>query len=322
MNPTGPVVTLGETMMVFNGPPDAPLGVHAPTTATFAGAESNVAIGLARLGHPVRHLTVLGDDPFGHAIHRALCGEGVDVSGVTFDPHHPTGVMFKNRLRAAEPEVLYYRSTSAFAHASPATFPSTLWRDARLIYLTGITPALSSTCLELIRHVLADAAQHKIPAWLDANYRRKLWLDESTFRTTIRPLIPQIDLLLMGAEESHLLSGRREPHDVVSELIGEIRGHQLVLRTPDHHSIFAHPTGTDRATAPALPHLVDPVGAGDAFGAGLLSARLEHLAPTDALRRAHACAALVCQSHGDWEALPTRLELDGFFNTATSNVRR
>jgi 2-dehydro-3-deoxygluconokinase len=291
-------------MMVFNGPPDAPLGVHAAATATFAGAESNVAIGLARLGHPVRHLTAFGDDPFGRAIHRTLRGEGVDVSGATFDPNHPTGVMFKNRLRASDPEVFYYRSTSAFAHATPATFAPTLWRDAHLIYLTGITPALSATCLDLIRHVLADAAQHQIPVWLDANYRAKLWPDESTFRATIRPLLPQIDLLLMGAEETRLLSGRSEPRDVIADLSGQIRGQQLAMRTQYRDSVFFHPACTEHCHAPGLRNLVDPVGAGDAFAAGLLSAQLERLHPADALRRAHACAALVCQSHGDWEGFP------------------
>src|SRR6266700_5416608 len=101
------IVTLGEPMMVFNGPPGARIGVGTTMHATFAGAESNVAIGLARLGHEVRFLSVLGDDAFGHTIARSLRGEGVDISGLQFSSEHPTGVMFKNRWPGDEPEVYY-----------------------------------------------------------------------------------------------------------------------------------------------------------------------------------------------------------------------
>src|SRR6266480_2988014 len=97
------VVTIGEAMMVFNGPGGVPLGAGTPLQATFAGAECNLAIGLARLGHRVRFLTVLGDDVFGQSIFKTLRGEGVDVSGVQFSKDHPTGVMFKNR-HLREPE--------------------------------------------------------------------------------------------------------------------------------------------------------------------------------------------------------------------------
>src|SRR5258705_8602819 len=127
MNDSGPVVTIGEAMMVFNGPADAPVGVGSSLAATFAGAESNVAIALARLGHPVRYLSAVGDDPFGQAIVKGLRGEGVDVTGVRVAGDRPTGVMFKNRWPGDEPQVLYYRNTSAFAGASVATFDASLW---------------------------------------------------------------------------------------------------------------------------------------------------------------------------------------------------
>src|SRR4051812_5941913 len=123
------IVTLGEPMMVFNGPPDAPIAPGTALHATFAGAESNVAIGLARLGHPVRYLSVLGDDPFGHSIAKSLRGEGVDTAAIRFSPSHPTGVMFKNRWPGDRPEVHYYRNTSAFARDAADRFDAALWRD-------------------------------------------------------------------------------------------------------------------------------------------------------------------------------------------------
>src|ERR1051326_9050977 len=99
-------------MMVFNGPPGRPIAVGSPLTATFAGAGSNVAIGLARLGHRVRCLTVLGDDLFGHTIAGRLTDEGIDTRGVCFAGEHPTGVMFKNFTGgSAALDVFYYRNT-------------------------------------------------------------------------------------------------------------------------------------------------------------------------------------------------------------------
>src|SRR3954467_8405203 len=134
MGAGGPVVTIGEAMMVFNGTPDSPVGVGSLLSATFAGAESNVAIGLARLGHRVRFLSVLGDDPFGRGIVKSLRGEGGDGEGGKMwgergvggggrrGGEGPRGVMFKNRWPGDEPQVFYYRSTSAFARAGVETF--------------------------------------------------------------------------------------------------------------------------------------------------------------------------------------------------------
>src|SRR4051812_29831867 len=159
------VVTIGEVMMVFNGPPDAPMGVHSTVCATFAGAEANVAIGLARLGHSARFISAVGDDIFGHAIVRSLRGEGVNVSGVRLSREHPTGVMFKDRHDPERPDVLYYRRGPAFAHTTTATFDPT-WRRAGLIFLTGITPALSAGCAKLLHDIVRDARSHQIPVWL------------------------------------------------------------------------------------------------------------------------------------------------------------
>src|SRR5258706_1437374 len=126
------IVTIGEPMMVFNGPADVPISVGASLRATFAGAESNVAIGLARLGHAVRYLTVLGDDTFGHAIAKSLRGEGVDVSAVRLSAAHPTRGMVKNTWPGDEPEGMYYRKQSAFAHVDEGTVDGELWREARV----------------------------------------------------------------------------------------------------------------------------------------------------------------------------------------------
>jgi 2-dehydro-3-deoxygluconokinase len=303
------IVTLGESMMVFNGPAGVPMGPGTPLHSTFAGAESNFAIGLARLGHAVRFLTVLGDDPFGHAIHKALRGEGVDVSGVQFSAAHPTGVMFKNRWLGDEPEVFYYRNTSAFAHSIAETFGPELWRDAELIYLTGITPALSPTCLELFARVIEDAAARDIPVWLDPNYRRKLWSAER-FGETIARFLPKIDAILPGAAEAQMLTGKNDPGEMACKLMG--MGAKNVVIKGGERAVAYTIDGTASVEACGIDRVIDPIGAGDAFAAGYLSGHLDKLPLAERLQRAHAAAAMVCMTQGDWEGLPTRGQLERF----------
>jgi 2-dehydro-3-deoxygluconokinase len=312
------VVTIGEAMMVFNGPPDAPLGVHAPVSATFAGAEANVAIGLARLGHSARVISAVGDDIFGHAILRSLRGEGVNVSGVRLSSDRPTGVMFKDRHDPGRPDVLYYRRGSAFAHTTTETFDPT-WRRAGLIYVTGITPALSPGCDKLIHDIVRDARSHQIPVWLDPNFRSKLW-DPVHFTSVLTALLPYVDTLLPNEEEARLLTGYVEPKDVAKAFFDKgVR--QVVLKAGDRGA-FAFSAGEEaHCDRFPLARVVDPIGAGDAFDAGYLSGHLDGLRPSNCLRRAHAVAALVCTTLGDWEGLPTRAQLDRFLAGPTDDQR-
>jgi 2-dehydro-3-deoxygluconokinase len=304
--------------MVFNGAADGPISVGGSVVATFAGAEANVAIGLARLGHSVRYLSALGDDLFGRAIARGLRGEGVDVSAVKFSAEHPTGVMFKNRWPGDEPEVLYYRRHSAFAHADARMFDAELWRDARVIYLTGITPALSKGCLALMREVLADAKARGIPVWLDPNYRRKLWSADA-FRETIAEMLPQVDTVLPGLMEGRLLTGKNEPGEIACALMG-MGVTNVVLKAGDGGAMVYTKDGLAAATTMVdIGRVVDPIGAGDGFAAGYLSAHLDGLPAQDSLARAHAVAAMVCITHGDWEGLPDRQQLARFVNGAEAN---
>ena len=303
------IVTMGEAMMVFNGPADRPLGVGSSADVTFAGAESNVAIGLARLGHEVRYLSVFGADLFGREIVTRLRGEGVDVSGVQFSSERPTAVMVKSRRAEEEPEVFYYRSTSAFAAAGPRTFDPRLWRGADVVYLTGITPGLSASCLALFRHVIADARAHGIPVWLDPNYRSKLWGREA-FREAIVGALPDVEVILPGYSEAELLTGKGELREIVNAL-REAGVKDVIVKAPEFAAAFTR-RGESCLQSWDVGRVVDPIGAGDAFAAGYLSGEMEGLITAGSLHRAHALAAKVVTTRGDWEGLPTLGELERF----------
>jgi 2-dehydro-3-deoxygluconokinase len=303
------IVTLGEAMMVFNGPPAEPLGLGATLRATFAGAESNVAIGLARLGHGVRYLSAVGDDPFGQAIVRALRGEGVDVTAVRVTADRPTGVMFKNRWPGDEPQVLYYRAGSAFAAAGPDAFDAKLWRDATFVFLTGITPALSPSCAALARSIAEDAHARGVPVWLDPNYRKKLWPPDA-FRRSMSELMPFVDTVLPGVAEGEMITGKSDVGEIACKLMG-MGAKQVVVKGATGAAAYSA-DGVVTADAFDVGRIVDPIGAGDAFTAGYLSATIDGLPTAERLRRAHATAAMVCMTNGDWEGLPTRVQLEAF----------
>jgi 2-dehydro-3-deoxygluconokinase len=205
---------------------------------------------------------------------------------------------------------LYYRNTSAFAGASVGTFDPALWRDARVVYVSGITPALSASCLELFRFVLTDAKARGIAVWLDPNYRRKLWTPDM-FRETLVPLLANVDTILPSLAEGEMLTGKVEPGEVACRLMG--MGVANVVIKAGEEGAVAYTQGETASAPPfGLERVVDPIGAGDGFAAGYLSGWLEGIAVEERLRRGHAVAAHVCLTHGDWEGLPTRGQIEKF----------
>ena len=304
------IVTLGEAMMVFNGPPNAPLGAGAAATATFAGAEVNLALAAARLGHSVRWLGAVGDDVFGRAIVKGARGEGVDVSQVQISTEAPTGVLFKSARGWAEPEVLYYRAGSAFSRLSADSFAPDVWRGAKFVFISGITPALSQSCRELWFEIIRDARAHGAKIWLDPNYRGKLWPVEE-FRATLLAVLPLVDRILPSREEGELLTGETEPASIARALMQAGAGSVALKNGAAGAHLFDGESEIFRAPF-VLDRIVDPIGAGDAFAAGLLSGFLDELSPSSALERAHALGAMACLQTGDWEGAPRREELELF----------
>ena len=278
---------------------------------------------MSRLGWPagasVRWLSVLGDDPFGRRIFKTLRGEGVDVSRVRWSSAAPTAVMFKSRRGYAEPLVHYYRAGSALSRAGAAEFVPDSWRDAKVLLLTGITPALSEGCLALVRTMMSDARANAIEVWFDPNYRRKLWSQEHA-RETLTELLPQVDCVLASVAEGELLTGEPKP-DLIARALRDRGPAHVVIKAGEQGAYGLN--GPQECFVPAvnLRELVDPIGAGDGFTAGYLSAWLEQRPIQECLQRGNAVGAMVCQTDGDWEGLPTQSELKAFLSNSTESNR-
>ncbi|MEQ3549027.1 sugar kinase [Pseudonocardia nematodicida] len=293
---TGRVVTIGETMVALRGAGLMRLGSGFHTS--IAGAESNVAIGLARLGHPVTWAGRVGDDEGGELILRVLRAEGVETTVATRGPG-PTGlVLFEQRLPGVA-RVQYYRRESAGSALCPADVVEAVTPGTRLLHVTGITPALGAQPRAAVEAAVARARELAVPVSLDVNHRSRLWSAERASEV-LTPLAGAADVVIGSDDELDLVGGAGRLLEAgVAEVVTKLGADGASLRTAD-----------GRWTAPGnRVAVVDAVGAGDAFTAGYLSARLDGLAPADRLARGNACGAFAVATAGDWEGLPTRPDL-------------
>lgn len=295
------LVTLGEAMGAVSSAEPGPLASGAATRLSFAGAEATVAIGVSRLGHGAAWIGRVGDDPVGAMVLSGLRGESVDISGARVDPDVPTGLMLRERRTADRTRVTYYRRDLAGARLCPADVDAKLIAAARVLHLTGITPALSDTALAAVREAVRVAKAEGTAISIDVNYRALLWSrDESS--AVLGSLVPQADIVFAGPDEASLLVADDEPERMALAL--SALGPALAVLKLDDQGALAH-TGGNVLIQPAIPvTCVDPVGAGDAFVAGYLAATLDGSGAADCLRLAATCGAFAVSVAGDWEGLP------------------
>lgn len=303
MSATHDVLTFGESMVSFRS--DGPIVQGGAQLTRVAGAESNVAIGLARLGHSVAWAGRVGQDGFGRLIVRELRAEGVDTSHAMVDPSRPTGLMFVEQRTADLTQVDYRRSGSAGSGLHREDLQAALDAGPRLLHLTGITPALSGSARDCVAWAAETASAAGARVSLDVNYRSRLW-SRGQAREVLAPLAGHAAYVIASDDELDLVAAGSED-DAAADLLD--RGVQAVAvkRGPLGASVHTH---GGRVDLPALTiTAVDPIGAGDAFSAGYLSGVLDGLEPTECLRRGVAAGAFAASTRGDWEGAPTRAEL-------------
>ncbi|GAA4536851.1 sugar kinase [Pseudonocardia xishanensis] len=282
---------------------------HVSTmTLGIGGAESNVAIALARLGTSVAWIGRLGADSLGDRVVRELRAEGVEVHAVR-DPAAPTGLMLKERPPGGGVRVWYYRSQGAGARLSPSDVDDELVARASLLHVTGITPALGEAPAKAVAHAVAVARDAGVPVSVDVNHRATLWSDAEA-APVLRGLVESADVLFAGDDEARLVLGTdaTEPATLAAGL-ADLGPGEVVVKLGDRGALaLVGGLLVEQAAFPVT--LVDPVGAGDAFVGAYLAERVAGLDVPGRLRTAARAGALMCTVPGDWEALPTRALLD------------
>ena len=318
--PRPEVLCLGEGMVLFTGVGGELADPGTRLEVSIAGAEANVAAGLAHLGHDVEWYSKVGEDPFGAQILTFLRSRRVLIDGVVRDPERPTGVFFKSRSDGRT-DVFYYRLRSAAAGMEPSDVETLGLGGRRLLHVSGITAALSPSCDALmdllVRRGDLSHPPDQAPARpsggptvsLDVNYRRGLWsVDEAAPR--LLELAGAADIVFVGRDEAETLWGTRTAEDV-RELLPQVP--ELVIKDADVGATYISSEACVFVPSLAVD-VVDPVGAGDAFAAGFLSAWLREADVTEGMRLGHALAAVVLQDHSDLPPLPPLQQIRNFIS--------
>jgi len=311
------VVTFGEAMVLLLAEPGLPLAEATTYRRQVAGAESTVAVGLARLGVPVGWFGRTGDDTLGGVVLGELRREGVDVSRARTDPA-PTGLILRDCPRGRPVEVAYYRAGSAGSRLGAADVDAAYIAGAEVLHLTGLTPVLSASCLDATRAALDAAREGGAAVWFDPNLRRRLCPPEQA-APLLREVAARSDVVLAGVDEAELLTGGRTP-DAMAAWFLERGARVVVLKDGAAGSRATDGGGWVRAEPPVVA-VVDPVGAGDAYAAGFLAAHLDGGDLERCVRTAGAVASMVVQAPGDTPGLPTSAVLAAVLSAAVDVAR-
>ncbi|RJL34295.1 sugar kinase [Bailinhaonella thermotolerans] len=304
---TPELVTAGETMALLSPPEPGPLRHARSLDLRVGGAESNLAIGAARLGVRAAWIGRVGDDELGRLVRSTLAGEGVDVSHAVTDPAAPTGLMLKERRAAGVTRVTYYRAGSAGSRLEPADIDPELIASARVLHVTGITPALSESARDAVRLAVEAARAAGVAVSVDFNYRARLWPADAAAKE-LRRLAEAADVLFATEDEARLVVDAPGAEGLAGAL--SALGPAEVLIKRGGRGAVAYAQGTVHEVPPYPVDVVDPVGAGDAFGAAYLAELVRGRPVPERLRTAALAGALAVTVPGDWEGLPTRDDLD------------
>ncbi|SDY63737.1 sugar kinase [Herbiconiux ginsengi] len=296
------VVTIGESMLQITPSPIGRLANATRASLSVAGAESNVASYLSRLGHTVFWLSAVGDDPIGERIVSDIRAAGVRTDLVVRDSTAPSAVYFKDAQLGGATSVHYYRSGSAASRMTGAFLDDFAFSGDDLVHVSGITPALSTGCHELIETTIDRAHRAGARVSFDVNYRPALW-EPGIAGPILRALADTADVVFVGLDEAQEIWGTETPASIRDRVP---RPDILVVKDGPVRATAFH--GGAQTDEPALVvDVIEPVGAGDAFAAGFLHGLLTDAGVPSSLRHGHRLAASALVSTGDVGAMP-----DGF----------
>lgn len=302
------IITIGETMVAFTPKSPGFLRYIKDFEMRIAGAESNLAIGAAKLGHSAGWISALGKDEFGQYVCNCIRSEGVDTQSVFFDPNYRTGIMFKQMQNASETSVFYYRENSAASHMDAAILDESYLANSRILHLTGITPVLSTQCRETVEAAMDMAAEHQVDISFDPNIRRKLW-GTTDYAPMLKKMMLKSQIVLLGADEAEALIGTRDPKKIGHTMFEQGRAKVVAVKDGANGAVIV----TEDAALfipPCACHPIDPIGAGDAFNAAFLCGILEGKTWKTCGEMGAVAGALATETYGDTEGYPSKERLN------------
>jgi 2-dehydro-3-deoxygluconokinase len=319
-NPRFEVTTIGEAMLRLSVPAGHRLELATGLDLHPAGAEANLTVALSRLGRRCAWISGLPASALGRLVANHLRMAGVDLGGVIWSETGRIGTYFIEFAMPPRPiQVIYDRvgSVASQLRADQIDWPYLL--NTRLLHLTGITPAVSPSCLELTREAKERAKAAGVAVSFDINYRQKLWT-ESLAKEILTPLIQEVDLLLCGQGDAQRVFGCSGTPEQIVQALAEQSKAKCVVVTLGDRGVIAW-DGTQFHQEDAIPvEVVDRIGAGDALAAGVIHGWLDQALP-QGLRYGVILAALVLSQYGDM-LVTTQEELMGLLEDRGGGVKR
>ncbi|MCP2241234.1 sugar kinase [Thermoanaerobacterium thermosaccharolyticum] len=304
------VLLAGEPMALFIADEEGTLDKVSKFTKALAGAEANVAIGLSRLGHNVKYITKLGNDPFGKYIYEKLLEENIDVSSIKFTDEYPTGFMIKSKTSEGDPDIFYFRRGSAASHVTPDDIDCDV-SQLKHIHITGITAALSKDTLDTVYRMIQIGKENGIRISFDPNIRKSLWKSEDEMVSTLNDIAFKCDIVMPGIKEGFILTGSENPDDIADYYLNK-GVKTVIIKIGDKGAYVKTKDESFTVSGYKVEKVVDTVGAGDGFATGVISGLLEGLTLKDAVKRGNAIGAIIIMSPGDNDGLPDRETLEKF----------
>lgn len=318
------ILAFGEAMALLVAESEGDLAHVSHYERRIAGADTNVAIGLARLGFHVGWLSRVGDDSLGRYLRQTLQDNGLDCRHLTRDSEAPTGLMFKARASQGEdPHVEYFRQGSAASRMNARDADGIDFSALRHLHATGIPPAISPSCRELSFHLFEQARASGASISFDPNLRPTLWSSEREMRDTLNQLTSRADWVLPGLAEGERLTGHKTPEAIAGHYL-EQGAKAVIIKLGPEGSYYRGLIGGQEAAfsvpGQRVERVVDTVGAGDAFAVGIVSALLDGLSPEAAMLRANLLGSRAVQVRGDMEGLPDRQTLKAIENGEAASL--
>lgn len=318
------IVTLGEIMLRLSTPGFERFLQAESFDVCYGGGEANVAVSLANYGYDVSFVTKLPKNDIGESAIAALRKYGVDCSDIVRGGDR-VGIYYLETGASVRPsKVIYDRAHSAIAEASPADFDfDSIFEGAEWFHFTGITPAISDAAAEVTKAALIAAKKHGLTVSCDLNFRKKLWSSEKA-QKVMTELMQYVDVCIGNEEDAEKVLGFKPGKTDVTSGNLELAGYEDIFRQMKERFGFRYVVSSLRESISASDnnwsaaiydgnefyhsrsyklHIVDRVGGGDSFAAGLICGLLDGKSGKDALEFAVAASALKHTIPGDFNCV-------------------
>ncbi|KRM12766.1 sugar kinase [Paucilactobacillus suebicus] len=309
------MITIGEPMVLFaSDDPDVPLAQADHYSKYSAGAELNVAVGVARLGHRVEYASMVGIDPLGEYLVHEIKQNKIGTDYLDRDPNHWTGFYLKQLVTDADPDIFYFRKDSAASHFDAQILSRINFTNLKIAHLSGIFAALSDNNLAVFKQINNLMLQKNVTVTFDPNLRPSLWRNESEMIETTNDLAKNAHIVMPGLSEGRILTRFASPEDIAGFYLSQSKITNTVIIKLGENGAFIMKRNGYSATVSGyqIDRVVDTVGAGDGFVAGILTALLEDQSIENAVKRGCAVGAMAVMSPGDNDGYPTVEQLTTF----------